>query len=482
MTKKDNAYLTVYLSMSLLIILSLYLVLIEGAARNGARLEAACISETALQSVMAEYNRELFRQYNILAIDSSYGTNRCGRQNVEAHLSRYLQKNMETKHVILHDFLYRDFLRLHLKGVELTHVSVLSDHSGAVFRKCAVDAVRDDVGIAYLEQIKNWTYSAEINGLNLEGIQEERERLNREWKELQGQSVEISETESVTVDIPNPMEKLDVERGKGFLRLIIANPEDISTKAIVTQNILSHRIQKGQVSMGNMPLNEGDIWDRFLFQEYLCRYMGNYLRTDKDNALDYQIEYLINGMASDAENLRGTALKLCALRETANILYLISCDEKRTQAKNAATVICGLLRMPNLVQVMEDIILLGWASAESIYDVKALYDGGKIPLLKDDSSWHYGLNTSFGDQMFGALRDDADRGLDYDEYLRIIMSMTSLELLTVRAMEMVEADIRLTPGNSNFRIDACYDCFSSVIHIGSVDGHELEIERKKEYR
>lgn len=68
-----NAYLTVTLALCLAVILSLFLTLIDGVRRNGARLEAECVTDIGLQSIMAEYHRELMKQYNLFAIDSSYG-------------------------------------------------------------------------------------------------------------------------------------------------------------------------------------------------------------------------------------------------------------------------------------------------------------------------------------------------------------------------------------------------------------------------
>ena len=78
--KPRNAYLTITLALCLAVILSLFLTLIDGVRRNGARLEAECVTDIGLQSIMAEYHRELMKQYNLFAIDSSYG--KIGRAHV----------------------------------------------------------------------------------------------------------------------------------------------------------------------------------------------------------------------------------------------------------------------------------------------------------------------------------------------------------------------------------------------------------------
>lgn len=122
--------------------------------------------------------------------------------------------------------------------------------------------------------------------------------------------------------------------------------------------------------------------------------MGSYGDEREEDVLKYQIEYLIAGNDSDVDNLRSVAGRICAIREAANALYLLSSSEKRLEIQGAALVACGLLLLPWLIPVLEAAILLGWAFAESVYDVKSLLSGGCIPLLKDDDSWHYGLETA----------------------------------------------------------------------------------------
>ena len=138
-----NAYLTVCLALCLTLVVSLCLALIEGARQNGGRLEAECVAEIAVESVMAEYHRELMKQYNLFAIDSSYGTAICGKENVEAHIEQYLKKNLDYEDLFLEELLYRDFFRLYLKGVQLTRVSILTDGTGVLFRRAAADAQAD---------------------------------------------------------------------------------------------------------------------------------------------------------------------------------------------------------------------------------------------------------------------------------------------------------------------------------------------------
>ena len=144
-----------------------------------------------------------------------------------------------------------------------------------------------------------------------------------------------------------------------------------------------------------------------------------------------------------------------------------------------AAAIASLLLLPEITELLKISLLLGWAYAESLYDVETLLAGGKIPLIKDDATWHYDLQ--------GALQADTQEnfqegtGLAYEDYLRIFLMLSDTDVLTGRAMNMVEADIRQTQGNSCFRLDGCIDGLEARFLIQSTYGYEFEIIRQKEY-
>ena len=209
--------------------------------------------------------------------------------------------------------------------------------------------------------------------------------------------------------------------------------------------------------------------------------MGSYVDPLEDTALDYQIEYLIAGKEADSDNLRSIANRLCALREVANTIYLYSDAEKCAEAELVAAGLAALCLLPELTEVFKHTLLLGWAYAESVHDVKILLAEGRVPLLKDDASWYYDLEMalSLGDRGEEGKNDLS--GLSYEDYLRILMCFTDLDTLTTRAMNMVEADIRLPKGNEHFRLDACYERLEFCINVTSAYGYRHEVRRRKAY-
>ena len=61
------------------------------------------------------------------------------------------------------------------------------------------------------------------------------------------------------------------------------------------------------------------------------------------------------------------------------------------------------------------------------------------------------------------------------------MMFTDKDTITARAMDMVEADIRKTPGNEAFRLDGCCTEMEAYITMGSRYGFQYEVTRQKSY-
>lgn len=476
---KAQGYLTVYLTLSLTLIVSLYLVLIDSVRYKGAAVEALCAAETGLSSIMGEYNRELFRQYNLFGIDCSYGTASAKINHTEQHLLEYVTRNLDHSEVFLSELLYRDFFGLEVRDVELMEVAFLSDDNGAFFRRAAIEAVQDEVGLGLLESVKEWMDTITINGLDQKNSDEELEQADKALNDWNGTEVMINEQETACVEVENPIGGVTALKRKGILNLV-TDTATLSDRRINTQTLIRNRIQRGMVSSGNLPSEEEEgLAARFLFQEYLIRNLGRFGEEKEDSALAYQLEYLLAGEDSDVENLRKVAGRICAIREAANAMYLWTDPQKKAEITLAATVACGIFLLPELIPVVSALILFGWAYMESIYDVKSLLEGGKVPIWKDAATWHYGLAAACGGELPSGTISRV--GLGYEDYLRTLLMLSGPDQITLRAMDMVEADIRKTPGNQLFRLDGCVAGFRAAVRIDSSYGYGFEIIRKKMY-
>lgn len=481
----ESGYLTVYLALVLTVLLSLCLALIEGVRSNAVRIESECVTDIGLNSILAEYHRELFRQYNLFAIDSSYGTQRLGVEDMTRHLQTYLERNFSLKDVFLSDFFYRDFLAIQVESIEMTGASIMTDTAGTVFRRRALEAVKSDYNLTLLRDLEQWMEVIEANGLLERDVAKEKSIVDKEIQNYNGKEIKISETETRAVQVQNPTGDLEKTRQEGILKVVVEDVAALSAKSITQDNLIFARMEQGRMNQGNMPsqdLSDADRFlEKFLFQEYLMRYMGHYGAEKETGALSYQIEYLIAGNDTDVANLKDAVNTLCLIREAANAVYIFTDEEKCAEAEAVATVLAALLQVPELASLLKTTLLLGWAYAESLYDVEQLLSGNRIPLIKDKTTWHYDLGSALSLKETKETGTVAE-GLCYEDYLRLFLLWTDINTLTGRAMNVVEADIRLTPGNAFFRLDNCYDGVEFCIHVKSKYGYQYEITRKKRYQ
>lgn len=478
-----DGYLTVYLTLTMTIILSLCLALIEGTRQNAVFMEAECVVDIGLNSILAEYHRELLAQYNLFAIDSSYGGIMPRVNQTETHLKQYLEQNLSTEDVFLDWLLYRDFLGIQLEDVELTGVSILTDDGGAVFCRRAAEAVWDDMNLNLYSELQNWLQIVESEQLTERDVAEEKSKLDKKLSSYNGKKIQISETEWITVEVKNPTASLEKKRKEGILKWVVPDSTKLSNKSLSLDTLIMARMEAENVNCGNIRLQElseeQQLMERFFFQEYLMQYMGHYGAESEEDPLTYQLEYLLIGKENDLDNLRGVVNAIFAVREAANISYLMTDQKKTTAAETLGAALATAMTIPEAANVIKLILLYGWAFAESIYDVKCLMSGGRVPLIKTSKTWHYDLDKALrledGDQKTDS------KGLSYEDHLRIFMTLQKREVLTARAMNMVEADIRQTPGNQAFRIDGCLDYVEACAKFKSAYGYTCEITRNKGY-
>lgn len=486
--KQATAYLTTYLALTLGVLASLCVALIEGVRWSTLQLEAVCITDICMDSVMAEYHRELFKQYNILAIDSSYGTGSIGRANLQGRLAWYLDQNTSRKaEEVLGGFteiLYKDFLWTKLESADLTDYQLLSDGRGVTFRQKAVEALKDDVGLVAVQETLGWLKTVEEYQLDSRDVEAEKRAVDERIAAYQGKEIQLEDEEKTILEFDNPTVTVENRKKVGILWQVMGN-QTLSGKVLNQSGLIRQRMKEDRVNEGTVPVTGGtgmqNLTDRVLFGEYLLRYLGNCREAKAGSALEYEIEYVIMGKDADADNLKGVLLRLLAMREAANAAYLFADEKKYEEADLVAMALSAVLWVPELRDLFRTSILFGWAYAESVYDLQILMKGGNVPLIKDETSWHYGLEGLLGGLWEGPEASGNGKGLSYQDYLRILLLLTKEEEQLCRAMNVVEANVRLTPGNKAFRLDGCYVGITARISLRSGFGYHLEIREEKTY-
>ena len=443
---KEEGSITVFLALTLILVLSFVFSMAESARVNGLQELAERKLFVQMQSAFGAYNQELWEHYGLLFLDMSYGSGELGTRLLESHMMEEDYAQGDEAH----------FYQMALKDIEAEAYSIATDGGGAAFKQQACEAAKERFAVEGMElleeQVEIWQALETQNG-NLEQKWQEALEAEEEaesYKESQNETAEKLPTEPLsTKPLPeNPISYVTQLKSSSLLALVLEEPSELSGKGIDTASSLDKR----ELFCGNMTVEEGDSVDKMWFVQYLNQYFQ--CRTDiqdSSHALDYELEYCIGGKETDVQNLEAVVEKLLLIREGANFTAIMQDAEKTSMAMEIAAAAVGFTGIMPLIKAVQIGILLAWSYVESIVDVRCLLAGGKVPLMKDSSGWKSDL---FHIEEIPQDSGTKDSGLSYREYLQILLYTAGEGKLTSRAMDVVERNIRLFSGNESMRMDA----------------------------
>lgn len=471
-----KGYITVFLSLSLALLLSLVFTVIEGARISAIRMKFECVADIGMNSVLAEYHRELLEQYDLLFVDTSYGGSPASIGNTEAHLRNYMQENMQSSQG--GGFRpAKDFLAMQTEGVEITEYSIASDDGGAVLKRQVADYMADYPAGYLWEKITGNIVQIDSSQMESRDIAGERESYQARIDEIELPKEEVEEGVFEEIALDNPADIANGTRSIGVLNLVAEDIGSISTVKVPLQQYISRRSLMHGSGVCKEAAELTGAPDEILFLAYLFEKCGHYGQEKEDSLLKYQIEYMIAGKDTDWQNLEQVAKRLLRWREVSNVLYILSDAGKIAEAEAMAIALTAVMLCPELTEPVKYTILYAWAYVESLQDVKILLRGGRVPVVKTAADWKTGINSI--KDVKGSLSDaeGEGRGLNYQEYLEVMLFLTDSHDRTFRAMDIMEMDIRQTPGNGDFRLDGCFDTYKARLSVSSGFGYYYEMER-----
>lgn len=484
MQTRYNAYLTVYLSLIFGIVLSLLFVLIEGAAVGATRAQAELVADLGLDSVFAEYNRELLEQYEVFFVDSSYGGKTGGTGMVEKHLSQYMSYNMDPEQDL---FLAGGTTLLKLRNpyLEIAEVSCASDENCMVWKAQAVNYMKAVYGGDLVARVQEQLDTVKSNGLDSKDALGELETQKQAFEEAlhEKEIVEYGAESEEGYSYQKVSGVFDKLVGEGLLAWVLPDGASVSKAVMDTGPYFSARRKNGKINQGT-GLHEGverpdSLVDELIYGAYLMKQCGNYRAPKTQGLLHYQIEYILYGYKSDAENIRACAERLYALRAASNLMAVYADSGKKAEAELVSAVICTLLFSPELTDLLTTLILGAWAFAEAAVDVRLLLDGKKVELIKKSGDWNISLLDLFTGNLSGSGKGGA--GLSYQDYLSIFLGLMNRDTKAARSLDIVEMDLRQTAGNEQFRIDRCMDYMKVNFGFQDAGGHEYLFYKKMCY-
>ena len=238
----------------------------------------------------------------------------------------------------------------------------------------------------------------------------------------------------------------------GLLKTVVSGK--ISDKKITTASLPSVTEQNIKAS-GNISLLQAGE-EKIMLSEYAVSHFGNYINSKDNSALDYEAEYILCGYRSDRENLQQTAIDLVLLRSGMNLISFLKDSSKMAEAEALAwSVFWWAAEIPAIISIGKYLIINAWCLAESISDVKTLMAGGKVPTIKDSTDWSVSVTglTKFSSDIQTIKAEQ--NGLDYEDYLRILLLFNDRKTISYRCMDMIQSNMCLE--NEDFRMTECID-------------------------
>lgn len=474
---KNKGSVTVFLTLILGLLLALVCTSIESVRMAAARTQILASLDIGLYSLFGQYDKELLKEYDLFALDGSGGggmLNMAGvYDNMESYVKPVLKQNSQ---------------KLSLLEGGFTGYRLLTDENGEVFYRQVIEYMQDTLGLQgirlltdRMKERENKTNEAESTGKQVqskdsigsyeremnEAAQKSQEvQKERENMENNGESVQQPEPiSSDTVPVKNPIATIKRIMKMGILELVIPPGKGISDTKIDKNTLVSgRRLQQGMPMFQELS-KDTSYTSQLLFQQYLMDKLGNYHQPAKQG-MKYQIEYILSGKDNDIDNLKAVAEKLLLVREGVNFAHLLADSVKRSQVQALAAAIASAFLIPPAAVVIEGALLLCWAFAESVLDVRELMDDGKIPLMKSAADWQLSLEK-LPDLLHGldTERRGSDNGMSYEDYLQVFLAMEEKNEKLLRGMDMLEISIRNMLGRKNFYLDSCITSIEAYVEV-----------------
>lgn len=473
-----EGHITVFLSLILTLILSVVCTTIESARLQGVRMQIHNITDMGIYSAFAEYNRDLLDRYDLFFIDMGYGTEDGTIERVNTRIKSFVEFNTNTTKGLeaMELFRYSELWRTKVTNVTTDQHVLTTDHNAKAYYSQAITYMENKLGLSIVQGLIG-QYNEEIveNQENFEAYKEDESNLQGEidsakeaYQAEYEAALEAAEEEDSEVEIPpkppevyNPADTIKGLQASPILELVMEDFSSLSSKRIRNLNLIA---SKRELKTGNGTFEgkgNGAI-NKAIFNEYIFEKFPNFLTDDYDteDVLLYQAEYILGGKESDKANLEAVVNKLLLMREGVNFAYLITDSVKREAAAALAATIVGYLG-PLAIAALQVILLLSWAFAESVLEVRMLLSGKKVALIKNSTNWNLSLeNLGNLSEVLDSGEED-EGGIDYEGYLKLLMFFSNHNNKIKRSLDLIEQNLQVA--NDKFRIDHCTQGFKTSI-------------------
>lgn len=477
MAKKGS--ITIFLTLILSLILALVCTSIQSVRMAAARTQILCGMDIGLYSLFGQYDKTILEEYDLFVLNAGDTEGKLALAAIYDDMEQYMLPVLE-----------QNSQKLSLLQGGFTGYRLLTDEQGEAFYHQIVQYMEDTLGsqgiqllLKKMNERESKTQEAEEKGEQVkqgttlnsyETEMSEAAQNSQAAKEeaalKQGDAFGSGESssENTTVSVINPITTIKRVMKMGILELVLPTKNSVSDLEVNKKELVSGRILQQGISMVSTLTKDTSYTSQVLFQQYLMEHLGNY-QSPAGKGLKYQMEYILCGKDNDLDNLKAVANKLLLIREGVNMAAILADSSKRMQVQALAVAIASAFLVPPASAAIEAALMLCWAFAESILDVRELFAGGKVSLVKSADEWQLSLDN-LQNLLDGldSVRRGSSSGLSYEDYLQVMLLTQGKNNLLKRGMDMLEWSIREKSGNTNFCLDSCVVALEAQVDV-SVD-------------
>ena len=443
----------------------LALVVLVGAAADAASLAVANsfskrIDYLASESVLAEYDKNLFKDYGLMAFNG-------GSDEIKERIEKYVGMMTGTKKINSASTVFFD--------IELDDLEVDCEGKNLADKEIFLEKVKEDLKYRSVE-IGAAAISAMMGGKKSisSELRSARSGLSAEEKEYKekkaaadaaieaGEEAEPVEKRE-TIDLNN--NKFNIDDGPSNRVLRSGRVKDAlpsGADSVGSESYSSYVLGKesGLLDLGGKSSDTLESFqsafasggDKAALAAYITSYFGSALTVPKEGKETFftnEIEYIIKGNLSDKNNYRSVKNQLFLLRTALNIAHIYADAEKRAVTLEAASF-AGIY-----APALQFIFASAWAAAEAREDIETLYTGGSVPFSKTASDWKLGFSsvyagasstagavTSAPSVKSGETASSGGRGLSYDDYLILLLMTVSRDKIIERTMDLIQTNMK----------------------------------------
>lgn len=459
-----KGYLTVFMSLSLSVLIGFVLLLVGNAVRNAEKVRLEGIADIGMNSVLAEFDIELHKRYGLLYIDASYLGKQPSISNMEDRLEFYIKKNIGNASE------NKPWENISLKEVMVTEIRTAAEGNGNSMKNQAVCYVQD-YGIERKEADAS-DYLSEIKKLDNRNPRQEWISLEEQIAGMELPLIQNEKGEWEEVPLGNPADRIFGYLGSDVLYLLGVDMNGVGTGCIQKETCISNR------DIANIAGAPVKAVDDGVFISYLFEKMGNYREVKEDSFLNFQLEYIANGRLSDYENLKATVERLMDWRFAAAVDRIFGDGGLHEEAATAAGELLAVQLKTEFHRPVTESILYACAYLEAVAEVKCLLEGGCINIGEETLS--VGVNQVLEGTIPAAAVSE-ESGPDYGQYLACMLFFLDEDTRNLRSMDVMEMDIRYLTGNIAFAMDWCVERYTSQITAYGGWNHEYDLCRTYGY-